>query len=83
MKTPEEIISDEEVESVHANANFGPSYTKREVINMGVLKCAAGYYQGHTSKTICERHGLIKEKSYTLTRKGREYLWAAFQKDNF
>ena len=48
---PEEIITDEEIERVHANANFG-SIGKRQVINQGVLKCACGYYQGHTSTQI-------------------------------
>lgn len=71
-----EIISDEEIERVHGNANFG-SMGKREVVNQGVLKCASGYYQGHTSTQIITEHGLIDDK-YGLTPKGRMYLWAAF-----
>lgn len=73
---PEDIISDEEIERVHANANFG-SMGKREVVNQGVLKCASGYSQGHTSNQIIKEHGLVTEK-YRLTRKGQRYLWAAF-----
>ena len=73
---PEDIITDEEIERVHANANFG-SMGKREVVNQGVLKCASGYYQGHTSTQIITEHGLIDDK-YRLTPKGRMYLWAAF-----
>lgn len=73
---PEDIISDEEIERVHANANFG-CMAKRDVVNQAVLKCASGYYQGHTSKQIAEEHGLI-DKEYKLTPKGRIYLWAAF-----
>lgn len=85
-KIPEEIISNEEIEKVHAYANFGSGITKREVVNQGVLKCASGYYQGHTSKQICVEHGLIKgmyrEEHYTLTEKGKAYLWAAFKLSN-
>ena len=74
--TEQEILTDEEVEKVHGHANFGDP-DKRNIVRLGVLKCASGYYQGHTSKTICMEHGLIDEK-YKLTDKGRSYLWAAF-----
>ncbi len=72
----EDIISDDEIERVHANANFG-SMTKRDVVNQGVLKCASGYYQGSTSTQIITEHGLVDAK-YRLTKKGKRYLWAAF-----
>ena len=75
-----EIISDEEIERVHANANFG-SMKKRDVVDQGVLKCASGYYQGSTSRSIIQEHGLI-DGDYNLTAKGREYLWSAFKIDN-
>lgn len=73
---PKVIITDEEIERVHANANFG-AMDKRTVVNQGVLKCASGYYQGHTSTQILAEHGLITH-DYQLTPKGRAYLWAAF-----
>ncbi|WP_417329212.1 hypothetical protein [Halomonas cupida] len=73
---PEDIITDEEIERVHANANFG-DMGKREVVNQGVLKCASGYYQGHTSRQIITEHGLVTHE-YELTPKGKAYLWAAF-----
>jgi len=76
MSKVEEIISNDEIERVHANANFG-GMDKREVVNQGVLKCASGYYQGSTSTAIIKEHGLIDDK-YELTPKGRMYLWAAF-----
>jgi hypothetical protein len=72
----EDIITDEEIERVHGNANFG-SLGKREAVNQGVLKCASGYYQGSTLTKIITEHGLINDK-YQLTAKGRMYLWAAF-----
>ncbi len=74
--TEQEIISDEEIERVHGYANFGDT-TKRDVVRLGVLKCASGYYQGSTSRRICEEHGLITKK-YELTPKGKAYLWEAF-----
>jgi len=77
----QEIISDSEIERIHANANFG-SMEKRDVVNLGVLKCASGYYQGCTSRTICEEHGLI-DKKYNLTPKGKAYLWEAFGNKTF
>ncbi|MCP3924513.1 MAG: hypothetical protein GY714_18220 [Desulfobacterales bacterium] len=74
MKT---IITDEEIEKVHGNSNFG-GMDKRDVVNQGILKCAAGYYQGQTSTLIIAAHGLTNEK-YELTPKGKAYLWAAFK----
>ncbi len=75
---PEDIISDEEIEKVHGNANFG-GLTKRQVVASAVLKCASGWHQGFTSMTIAKQHGLISEK-YSLTKKGKLYLWACFSK---
>ena len=75
-----EIIPDADVDRVWGNANFG-SMTKRDVIKYGLLKCACGYYQGFTSKSIITELGLISEK-YELTAKGRLYLWAAFNDSN-
>jgi hypothetical protein len=72
-----ELVTDEELNRVHGNANFGDC-SKRDVLRFGVLKCASGYHQGYTSKTICIEHGLITEKNYKLTDRGRKYLWAAF-----
>jgi spore coat protein U-like protein len=73
---PKDIITDDEIEIVHGNANFG-SMDKREVVNQGVLKCASGFYQGHTSSQIIKDHGLVTD-DYQLTVKGKAYLWAAF-----
>ncbi len=80
IKDERKIISDDEIESVHANANFG-STSKRDVVRFAVLKCASGYHQGYTSNQIATEHGLI-DFEYKLTEKGRMYLWAAFGKDH-
>lgn len=77
MTTEQEIISDEEIELVHAGANFGAHMTKRHVVRSGVLKCASGYHQGSTSQAIITEHKLIT-KNYRLTKKGQRYLWAAY-----
>jgi hypothetical protein len=74
----EKLISDEEIDRVHGNANFG-TLGKRDVIDQGVLKCACGYFMGSTSTKILEDHGLVT-KNYELTPKGKMYLWAAFSK---
>jgi hypothetical protein len=71
--TPQDLVTDEELNKALGNANFG-GMEKREVIRVGTLKCLAGYYQGHTSKTICTQLGLISEK-YRVTAKGRAYLF--------
>ncbi len=80
MRKAEEIITDREIEKVHANANFG-SMNKRDVVNLGLLKCAIGYYQGYTSRQIIKEHGLINDE-YGLTNTGKEYLWSVFGSTN-
>ncbi|MBL4800290.1 MAG: hypothetical protein JKY45_00250 [Emcibacter sp.] len=72
----EDIISDDEIDRVHAYASFG-DISKRDVVRYGLLKCASGYHQGHTTGQIIKEHGLVG-KNMTLTKKGRRYLWAAF-----
>lgn len=80
MQSPQEIISEDEIERVHSNANFG-SMKKRDVVNQGLLKAASGFSQGFISQQIIKEHGLIDDK-YKLTRKGKDYLWAAFRLDD-
>ena len=79
METIVEIITDEELSDVWANANFG-GMKPRDVVRFGLLKCACEYYQGHTSTQIITELGLI-DKDYKLTAKGRQYLWLAFEAD--
>ena len=77
-QTTSDMISDEEIEKVHANANFG-SMTKRRVVDDGVIKAAYGFGTGHTQQEILIEHGLIKvpkphAHKMVLTQKGYEYL---------
>ncbi len=74
-------ISDKEITRVHANVNFG-SMEMRDVVNLGILKCASGYHQGSMSTQIIKEHGLITEE-YKLTAKGRKYLWEVFGDGKF
>lgn len=72
------IITEEEIERVHANANFG-SLSKRKVVNDGVLKTSMGYIMGYTQLCILLEHGLVKNPKpgcykTTLTQKGFKYL---------
>ena len=84
-QTTLQIISDDEIERIHANANFG-TMTKRQVVNEGVLKYAAGYTAGHTMYTILREHALIRNSvSYKsrLTKKGQDYLCAMLREAKF
>ena len=72
----EEIISDDEIDRVHANANFG-SCPKRNVVNDTVLQKAFGYHCGHTATIIVQEHGLLG-KNGRLTKKGFRYLQSAW-----
>lgn len=72
------LVKCEDLERAWGHANFG-GYTKREVLALAVLKCASGYHQGHTGMTIAADLGLIHRNTYTLTDRGRQYLWAAFR----
>ncbi|MCK5616284.1 hypothetical protein KAR91_81230 [Candidatus Pacearchaeota archaeon] len=70
------IPTDEEIDAVWGHANFG-GYKRIDVVKMGVLKCASGYYQGHTSRRIVTELELITE-SYHITSRGRQCLWEWF-----
>ena len=76
--TVQSIVSDKQIEEVHANANFGDR-PKREVVNIGVVQAVLGYSMGHTMQQIITEHGLAKRSSGIypkLTVKGRKYLHA-------
>lgn len=76
METVEQIITDEQINTAWGNANFG-SRTKREILAGALLKCASGYYTGHTAKQIVSELGLVTAK-WTLTKLGKRYLFAAY-----
>ncbi|WP_020594152.1 hypothetical protein [Kiloniella laminariae] len=86
MTKPEEIITDAEIDAVHANANFGEDITKRDVVKAALLKWACRYSNGSTATQIIKEHGLIVEKGKKrkpeLTDKGRKYLYASFVFDS-
>jgi len=76
-QTEQELVSDAEIDAAWGGANFG-GMDRRDVVRQGVLKCQAGWHQGHTSMTICQELGLINHK-YKVTTKGRLFLWLAFK----
>lgn len=87
MEKTSDIISDDEIERVHANANFG-DMSKRDVVDEGVLQYAFGYDTGHTQMTILREHGLLrssKARSYKadLSAKGKNYLRSMFRGADF
>lgn len=88
MKTPDEIIPDDEIDRVHAYANFG-SMTKRAVVNDGVIKYFIGYTGGSTQMAILSEHGLIRRHRNlhsmraTLTKKGLDYLRSILRQASF
>jgi len=78
--TKDKTVTADEISSVWGNSDFG-STSKEDVVKFGLLKCAAGYYQGHTSRCILEELKLITKK-YTLTRRGRFCLYEYFKGDS-
>jgi hypothetical protein len=88
-----DMISDEQLKRVHANANFG-TMTPRDVINDGIRKIAIGYTCGHTQGEILHEHGLTTKAkkgrpwSINLTEFGKRYarqmnLEGALYRDEF
>ena len=46
------MISQEAIDEVWGNANFGNRFSRIDVVKLAVLKCASGFYQGSTSRAI-------------------------------
>lgn len=82
---PEDLITDAQIGMVHAHANFG-TQNKRTVVDRSLLKVAAGYHIGHTAHCILLEHGLIritpKRRVKRLTKLGKQYLYAVYEKYN-
>jgi hypothetical protein len=76
IKKVQVMVTEEEITSVWGNSDFG-TMTKIDVVKYGLLKCASGYYQGHTSRCILKELGLITEK-YNMTKRGRFCLYEFF-----
>lgn len=71
------IVSDEEMERVFWNTNFGVS-DKRQLLSASVLKRAVGYHCGHTITMIMVELGLIGAKTWKVTKKGQLLLREAY-----
>lgn len=81
--SPEDIITDKQINSVWGSANFGEELNKnkRNVVDNALLKIACGYSNGYTAHCIIKELGLISEKTMKLTKLGRNYLYESFVKD--
>jgi hypothetical protein len=69
----EEIISEQDIDAVWGNANFGDC-SRRFILKDTLIKCLAGYSTGRTAKCICIELCLIYANKWALTAKGRKYL---------
>ena len=78
MSLEPDMVTEEEIDQVWGYANFGPCITRIDVVRFGLLKCAAGYHQGSTSRAIITELGLITD-GYKLTKRGRYCLWQCFK----
>jgi hypothetical protein len=72
-----EIVSGIEVDAAFEGTNFG-SKSNRDVVKGALLKCASGYHTGHTAKRILQELGLVNVNKWQLTKRGKEYLFAAY-----
>ena len=77
MDSVDQIISDKAIDAAFEGTNFG-SPTPREIVANSLLKCAVGYYTGHTAKCILIELGLVYKSKWALTKLGQHYLWSAY-----
>lgn len=79
MSDLKDIISDEEIDMVHGNENFGSGQSNRDIVNEMVLQVSNGYHIGSTARRILIDHGLAKQRknpyaNLYLKVKGLRYL---------
>ena len=70
------ILTFEEIDAVWGDAKFGGN-DRTTVLESGILRFACGYVPGRTLTAICLNLNLI-DADYTLTNKGKMYLWECF-----
>lgn len=76
--TVQEIVSDEEVENAFIFTDFG-NRTPKEVIMDTLMKIVCEYEAGRTAYSCCSELGLITYNNpRKLTKKGKQYLYAAY-----
>ena len=76
METVHDLVTDEMLDKMFGNADFG-QISKRDVVANTLLKCACGYETGHTAKCIVQDLGLVTQE-WRLSMWGKRYLFAAF-----
>ena len=74
------VVSDDDIDAVWGNANFGANTDKREIILDTLFKYARGFSTGSTATHICQDLGLIKNyrtgDDIVWTEKGEQYIRA-------
>lgn len=78
MDTIQEIVTDEQLDAIWGNANFG-SMSKRDVIRETLWKCLGGFCSGYTAKQIVIELKLVYANKWELTKRGRRYLCLAME----
>lgn len=77
------ILTDEQIDLVWGNANFGETISRREIVNENLLKIEQGYHIGHTASCILQELGLVQSqgirKPLKLTQYGNRYLKEVLQ----
>lgn len=71
-----ELVTDSDLDIAWGNSDFGDT-DKRKILANILLKCASGYSTGYTAKSIVIELGLVG-KNWTLTKLGKQYLFAAY-----
>jgi len=74
MRKDKWIVTDEEIEVIFKNTNFGGK-THRQVLIDATLDRLAGWHIGYTAKQCCIEAGLLNKKGEKVTAKGKGFLW--------
>lgn len=85
MRTCKEIVPLSELNKVFCKLNYGPNTDPRKKLKELLLKIASGYWIGSGSQLFTNDLGLMyytkKKREMKLTKKGMQYLYAAFEDD--
>lgn len=68
-------ITEDELDKVWGNANFGENANRRLIILDTLLKVACNFGTGHTAIEICKALGLIGKSGALLTKRGRRVMY--------
>ena len=79
LSSKRELITNEELDNVFENTNFGDSKPSN-IVKWSLLKIASGYAAGYTAKVILQSLSLLSRSKYPkLTKRGQYCLWEFFK----